>query len=53
MKKACTPEQKSKRKRWKVIFLVTVLLIIAIFVVTLGVYNYRWVFDELTHPIRI
>ena len=53
MKKACTPEQKSKRKRWKVIFLVAVLLIIAIFVVTLGVYNCWWVYNDETHPIQI
>ena len=53
MKKACTPEQKSKRKRWKVIFLVALLLIIAIFVVTLGVYNCWWVYNDETHPKRI
>ena len=53
MKKACTSEQKSKRKRWKVIFLVAVLLIIAIFVVTLGVYNCWWVYNDETHPIQI
>ena len=53
MKKACTPEQKSKRKRWKVIFFVALLLIIAIFVVTLGVYNCWWVYNDETHPIQI
>ena len=53
MKKACTPEQKSKRKRWKVIFFVALLLIITIFVVTLGVYNCWWVYNDETHPIQI
>ena len=53
MKKACTPEQKSKRKRRRVIFFVTLLLIIAIFVVALGIYNCWWVYNDETHPIHI
>ena len=53
MKKTYTPEQKSKRRRRRVIFLVALFLIIAVFVVALGIYNCWWIFDESTHPIMI
>ena len=46
MKKTYTPEQKSKRRRRRVIFLVTLFLIIAVFVVALGIYNCWWVYQR-------
>ena len=53
MKKTYTPEQKLKRRRRRVIFFVALFLIIAVFVVAMGIYNCWWVYNDETHPIHI